>query len=552
MYQFIGFALLQSAFIFAILVSLCDICKRAFGLDDFLAFCAGTLAVGALGYASFWVAYASYPTFSSIKIIVLASLIAFLIHTIYRRSFSLGAGLVEPLLYTFVFFLIVITLGMSNGGFENPTQTAERRFSHPLPIDNIGPLILAQAIQNGLVPSPLLNSWLSSDRPPLQIGLYFFLCLRNTRYISPSDIGSPFGYLFVAVWLQATYLFGVWGLAAAAAVPTAARRLILLAACLLPTAIINTFFTWPKMIAVGYLLLVFALLFCRRAESERDRKTIGVLIGGLTALSILSHGSSLFALIGFAVVVVTFWHWPPLKTVIYGAGTLLALYIPWVLYQTLIDPPGNRLLKWHFAGVIDVDDRSFLTALRDSYSTLSWHDYLQGRLGNFSRLWGTWPDDIRDRVIGPFSSSWSPQNVRPSDFFLFLPSLHTFALALMIAALLLPLVQPPQRGIGLRLLVALAATLATFAILIFEPAGAVNHVGTYATQVMATIFAFMVLGLRARWLALLFIAAQTVTVAAAYAFGIAHDPALLPLLAICAAATLVLYGYSLSPQWVRS
>jgi hypothetical protein len=142
--------------------------------------------------------------------------------------------------------------------------------------------------------------------------------------------------------------------------------------------------------------------------------------------------------------------------------------------------------------------------------------------------------------------------VRGTDFFLFLPSLHTFALALMIAALLLPLVQPPQRGIGLRMLVALAATLATFAILIFEPSGTVNHLGTYVTQVMATMFAFMVLGLRARWLALLFIAAQTVTVAAAYAFSIAHAPALLPLLAICAAATLVLYGYSLRPQWVRS
>ena len=79
-----------------------------------------------------------------------------------------------------------------------------------------------------------------------------------------------------------------------------------------------------------------------------------------------------------------------------------------------------------------------------------------------------------------------------------------------------------------------------------------NHLGTYAAQVSATVFAFMVLGLRARWLALLFIAAQTITVAAAYVFSVEHDRALLPLLAISAAAILVLYGYSLRPQWGRT
>jgi hypothetical protein len=258
-----------------------------------------------------------------------------------------------------------------------------------------------------------------------------------------------------------------------------------------------------------------------------------------------------FALIGFAVVVVTFWNWPSPRTVLYGAVTLVTLYAPWVLYQNVIDPPGNRLLKWHIAGVIGVDDRGFLAALRDSYGALSWHDYLQGRVANFIRLWGSWPDTIWDRVVGPFSIFWPPHHVRGTDFFSFLPSLHTFGFALMIAPLLLPFVPPPQRGIGLRLLVALAATLVVFAMLIFEPSNAVNHHGTYATQLMATVFVFLVLGLSARWLALLFIAGQTVTVAAAYVFSVEHDLTLWPLLAIFAAATLLLYGYSLRPM-VRS
>ena len=65
---------------------------------------------------------------------------------------------------------------------------------------------------------------------------------------------------------------------------------------------------------------MFALLFCRKAENDRERAAFGILIGGLTALAVLGHGSSLFALIGFAVAVIAFWAWPSLKTMIYGVG----------------------------------------------------------------------------------------------------------------------------------------------------------------------------------------------------------------------------------------
>ena len=39
------------------------------------------------------------------------------------------------------------------------------------------------------------------------------------------------------------------------------------------------------------------------------------------------------------------------------AGGLLALvlYAPWLAYQRLYDPPGDRLLKWHLAGVTEVE-----------------------------------------------------------------------------------------------------------------------------------------------------------------------------------------------------
>ena len=536
---FVVHTLLQYLVICAVFVALCDLARRLFRLDDLLTFCAALLALGVIGYLLFWTALGNYAAFGIVKIAVLAALLIHFGAIVWQRRLAAYRWLREPLLYVTLFAVIVLTLGFSNGGLGDPGITAQNRFSHPLPVDNLIPLIVAKALRAGEIASPLFGDWLMSDRPPLQTGLYLMLTLQN----------HELGYQIVGAWLQASFLFGVWGVAVAAQVPAAARRLILLACCLLPTAIINTFYVWPKMLTVGLLLLVFALLFCRRAENDRERMAFGILIGGLTALAVLGHGSSLFALIGFAAVVVVFWAWPSLKTMIYGFVTIVALYAPWMIYQNVFDPPANRLLKWHFAGVVDVDNRSFGTALRDAYGALSWDGYVQGKLGNIDALIGQWPGPTARSIAAIFRlGSWEPAGMRSNDFFQLLPSLHAYSLALIGAVLLLPFLKAdrrPQRDAALRMLVALAAILAVFVLLIFQPGQTINHQGTFAVQVLATVCAFMVLSTRMPLLAWAFIAVQAVTVSATYAFTLRHDPALWPLLAICVGATVMLAAYSL-------
>ena len=200
----------------------------------------------------------------------------------------------------------------------------------------------------------------------------------------------------------------------------------------------------------------------------------------------------------------------------------------------------------------DIDDRSFGQALRDQYGALSWDAIVQRRLANLDPLIGLWPGPTISDLIAIFGyGSWNPAGTRWNDFFRLLPSLHVFSFALVCAVLLLPFLkadQRPQRDAVLRMLVALVATLAVFVLLMFEPGGTVNHQGSYAVQVLATMCAFTVLTLRAPWLAFAFIAVQAVTVSATYAFTLKHDPALWPLLAICIATTFALVGYSLNPS----
>jgi hypothetical protein len=543
---FLGFVLLQSVVICAVVLALYDVLKRWLGVDTFLVYCTTVVLLGLIGYGTFWIAYINYPAFGILKIAGLGALVARAALLVYRRTICAYLyQLAEPLLYTFLFFLAIITLGFSNGGLDEPARTAAKRFSHQLPMDNVIPLVFAKALSMGHVASPLIGDWLSSDRPPLQTGLYLLLTLST----------DALPYQIVASWLQASFLLGVWGLVLSADLSSSARRLVMLACCLLPTAIVNTFFVWPKMLAVGYLMLVFALLFCFQPAEVFERKLAAILIGAAAALAILSHGTSFFALIAFGAIVLITGPWPLWKPAIHSLSTLAAIYAPWMVYQNVLDPPGNRLLKWLLAGVVPIDERGFVTALRDSYAMLTWHDCLQGRLENVKALIGPWPRHIRDvlaLVADPETAVAA--NVRVSDFFNFVPSLHLFAIAMLSALLALPFLtseQSRQRNIALHLIAAIAAICTVSTVMMFTPGSTVNHQGTYGVQVLAAIFAFMVLSLRALPLAVAFIAGQTITVATLYAFTLPHDPGLWPLLAVSAASAAGLFGYTFFPTFAR-
>ena len=122
-------------------------------------------------------------------------------------------------------------------------------------------------------------------------------------------------------------------------------------------------------------------------------------------------------------------------------------------------------------------------------------------------------------------------------------------MAVVLALVLLPFAERAQRAAALRMLVAFLTTLVAFVLLVFIPGQTINQSGPFAMQLLATILAFVVLSARAPWLAWMFVGVQAVTVAAVYVFTVKHDPALWPLLAICAAAFAALFGYSLYPRF---
>jgi hypothetical protein len=65
--------------------------------------------------------------------------------------------------------------------------------------------------------------------------------------------------------------------------------------------------------------------------------------------------------------------------------------IPWTLYQKFYDPPGNRLLKMHLAGVMEPDARGTFEAIKDAYSHVSPRSIAQYKWEHVEVLIGSTP-----------------------------------------------------------------------------------------------------------------------------------------------------------------
>ena len=78
-------------------VALFDIAWRIVKLSELLTFCAAVLALGLLGYMSFWLAYANYAVFGVMKIAVLATLLIWFGIILYQRRIAAYRWLAEPL-----------------------------------------------------------------------------------------------------------------------------------------------------------------------------------------------------------------------------------------------------------------------------------------------------------------------------------------------------------------------------------------------------------------------------------------------------------------------
>lgn len=289
----------------------------------------------------------------------------------------------RPLLLWILGSTFLVFLGFMYGGTNIPLQLANTRFSHPLPSDNDLPQFFSGWFFNHghrEAPPVYPGQWLSSDRPPLQIGYV----LIQTSFMWGS---RGLDYQIIGVLLQQLWIVGVWAVLVAARVGRGTRALIMISLLVSDLTIVHGFFVWPKMLAAGFFLAASALVLTP-VWAEVRRSYLGAgLLAALIGLSMLSHAATLFGLIPLmlwgALKGLPRWRWTAVGMLV---GAMLV--VPWTAYQRYGDPPGNRLIKWMLGGAMDVDSRGTLETIMAGYRTAGWQGTIHNKLENFAQMVG--------------------------------------------------------------------------------------------------------------------------------------------------------------------
>lgn len=248
--------------------------------------------------------------------------------------------------------------------------------------DNILPNVFADRLYNGEDPRPLWAEWQSSDRPPVQAGIFLSQrVLINLFY--PSTIGLS--NQMIGTILQCSWVAAVWALCRQLNLKSVNVSLILGFCIGSGFFLYNSLYPWPKLLAASLCAGLVVMLL--QALQLKDSPILAGGLAGLGAgLGMMAHSGVAFTLIPMLLLTL---FWIPrlgLRRTVAVIVTLAIVILPWIGYQKLYEPPGNRLVKWHLAGVIEVDERSFTEALVDEYTAAGLQTVVSNKVKNFRHL----------------------------------------------------------------------------------------------------------------------------------------------------------------------
>lgn len=445
-------------------------------------------ASGATAMLAFWAYYAD-PTIGQATafLIVLGSIQGIALCRPDRLDRALLRELALPAALWALGSAFVLYLGFLHGGSDQPLAMATNRFSHQLPTDNEIPFFFADwYFDHGHVGTPPpFGDWLSSDRPPLQVG--YVLAQRPFGW---DDSGLHYQVLGVVV--QQLWIVGMWALLCAARLRPSARGLAILAAMVSDIAILHGFFVWPKLIAAAFVLGALAMVLSEDWPRLGRSPFAAVLFASLCALAMLAHGATAFGILPLLAIAAArglpSWRW-------LGIAALVGLVLlgPWSAYQRLADPPGDRLLKWQLGGSLALDDRGTLETIVDGYRAAGLDGTLANKWGNVTKLVGQ--KDVEGAVRAAVDESGEGHfgraimELRLPRFFDLLPLLGLLLIAPV--AMLVARARGRPSGLewhfGLACLAFCALACALWALLMFgEPdSSAVLHVGSLVVPLLA-------------------------------------------------------------------
>lgn len=342
----------------------------------------GLLLAGSstVAMAGFWAWYASPSAGRAADAAFLV--VSFAVIAVFGRRGDLGRlDLMVPLALALGVGLVFTGLAFFQGGIAavRPLPALAARFW--LEGDNQLPLMFAQRMAaHHSMSGYLTETWLYSDRPPLQVG---FDLLQWPLWRHDKELP----YQLLGTCLQLAWVPALWTLLRVRGLGARRAGAAVLATAATGAVFFNSVYVWPKMLSAALALAAFAIIVSRDPGDRRSGT--GVLAIALCVLGMLAHGGTAFALIALLPFAWRLRRRFTVRSVAVCAAAAIALYAPWMLFQRFVDPPGNRLEKWMLAGVINIDPRGFLPTLVQQYRRLSLGQLFAHKIDNLMALTGS-------------------------------------------------------------------------------------------------------------------------------------------------------------------
>lgn len=227
--------------------------------------------------------------------------------------------------------------------------------------------------------------------------------------------------------------------------------------------------------------------------------------------------------------------------------------LPWTIYQKVYDPPGDRLLKWHLAGVTELDSRPLGALFTQAYTRPRFSVILRSKIQNVETLFGHLPCETLRSSLTRQKPIWRTllQWYKEETFFYLFQTLGVMNLGFLTFALARAF-RPPALLAAIQPLFLLAiVSLVIWCLLMYIPGSTLVHQGSLADVVILFValaiclvstspqLAFVVLGFQVLLLFPLF-ALSDVTMSDAFtdsrvktAPGLSSDPGMAFLSVIC-------------------
>jgi hypothetical protein len=449
---------------------------RRWQVPDAMICLLGLAGVALVGYLGFWIYLANASagkTFSWTVCVLTVASLAWPRARDYAMP-TVPRGVVLVFVATAVLYFSLLLL------FEpgRLSYTAANRFDANLPSDNEIPRAFAERLWKGESPRQLWGDWLSSDRPPLQSGwLLLTWPVLHSLGIDLDTAANTAGSCFQLLWIPA-----VWALLQSWRIPRRKGFAILAALPFTGILLQYSVFVWPKLAAAA--LMVGAFVLCFDSDAPPGKFSFAAA-GVLAALGCLAHGGVAFSLLGIIIIVFARPFARRWKYWLIAFVMFCATIAPWLAYQRFYEPPGDRLVKMHLAGVAEPTTATAGHTIRDAYRQIGWRAACHARWENFKiQFAGNWVQFFR-----PLSAPY-PTARRETETMYTMRTCSWWLLGLVgagvyawRAATRRP-VTPPTSGRKVAF-AWLITGVAVWIALIFLPGAATVHQGTLVTELLA-------------------------------------------------------------------